>query len=432
MKNKDNLNQNIQLILNYHGRSVIIEMQKYKSLVAVKQKIFDIFYPVKHNITIFLNNKNLESLIAKPLGLIFPGESLVSLNIEDEKENNSPYKIVYRLKQSPLTNDLLTNYKKNYSNIKKNYKKNNSLGKNNESIFSPQNKLGLFKIKLTKIPNTTKNIRRLHNCSSFDFINVNKYQTGIKKIKKLPPLNLNISNNKTRNNNMVILYNKCNDCYINDIIFYCRACDEFICKKCSINIKSVHLSHQNYFLKLIQDSNYENVIKYKKVINNKLKKSLACFNNIGNKEEEDNKCNDNSNKTRNGSCAYAQILNSINNNVHKLVDKTTEITDSLQEIDRYENDDVTKNEEMIKICKNEVKVLKEFDVYKYVSPFQPFFVLNNYEKNMNQYFNKNKMNNDERKYIKEQIEDLFGKIEKEIDNSLDEIEAILGDKNLLK
>ena len=42
------------------------------------------------------------------------------------------------------------------------------------------------------------------------------------------------------------------------------------------------------------------------------------------------------------------------------------------------------------------------------------------------------MNNDERKYIKEQIEDLFGKIEKEIDNSLDEIESILGDKNILK
>ena len=75
MKNEDLLKESIHLILNYHGRSVIVELRKYKTLVHVKQKVFDLFFPVKNNINIYLNNKNLEPLVNQPIGYIFSGQS---------------------------------------------------------------------------------------------------------------------------------------------------------------------------------------------------------------------------------------------------------------------------------------------------------------------------------------------------------------------
>ena len=427
MKNKDNLNQNINLILNYRGRSVVVEIKKFKSLVAVKQKIFDIFYPVKHNIRLFYNNRNIEHLITKPLGQIFANQSSVSLKIEDEPEKNTPFKILNRYKQSAMTNDLLDNLRKKYFNNNNNNNNNNSIGKNNESIMTIKNKLKLFKIKLYKSPNTTKNIysKKLKNCSSFEFINVNKkYQTK----KLLPPISPYVSKNKIKNNT-IILYNKCNDCYINDITIYCRTCDLFICDNCSTNGKGYHLTHKEDFIELIKDSNKQNINKYKQIIFDKFKNALTHLNNIDPcYTEEDNKCNDNSIKSMNGNCDYAIILNNIKSNIFLLVDKATEINDSFKEIDLNATDEFTKQKEINDICENEVKVLQDLDVYQYTSPFQPFFILNNYEKNMSQYFQSKEGNNNDRKYIKQQIKDLFQAIENEIDDSMEEIDTILESK----
>ena len=58
MKNEDLLKDSIHLILNYHGRSIVVELKKYKTLVDVKQKVFDLFFPVKHNINVYLKNYN--------------------------------------------------------------------------------------------------------------------------------------------------------------------------------------------------------------------------------------------------------------------------------------------------------------------------------------------------------------------------------------
>ena len=84
MKNEDLLKESIHLILNYHGRSIIVEFKKYKTLVHVKQKVFDLFFPVKNNINIYSNNKNLEPLVSQPIGYIFSGQSLVNLKVVDE------------------------------------------------------------------------------------------------------------------------------------------------------------------------------------------------------------------------------------------------------------------------------------------------------------------------------------------------------------
>ena len=89
--------------------------------------------------------------------------------------------------------------------------------------------------------------------------------------------------------------------------------------------------------------------------------------------------------------------------------------------------EVNDDEEKIKdICNNEKKVLKKFDVYEYKSQIQPFFVLNKFERNMAKYFNNYEASNEQRIYIKSQIELMFDNVENEVDGVLDDIEKIIG------
>ena len=74
MKNEDLLKESIQLILNYESRSVIVEFKKYKTLEDIKEKVYDLFYPIKNKINIYSNNKNLEPLLDQQIGYIFSGK----------------------------------------------------------------------------------------------------------------------------------------------------------------------------------------------------------------------------------------------------------------------------------------------------------------------------------------------------------------------
>ena len=109
MKNEDLFKESIKLILNYQGRSIVIELKKYKTLDDIKDKVYDLFYPVKNNISIYLNNKNLEPLVNQPIGYIFSGTSLVNLKVVDEGVNDSPYKLVKRYKEPNVINDVTKN-----------------------------------------------------------------------------------------------------------------------------------------------------------------------------------------------------------------------------------------------------------------------------------------------------------------------------------
>ena len=77
--------------------------------------------------------------------------------------------------------------------------------------------------------------------------------------------------------------------------------------------------------------------------------------------------------------------------------------------DKNVNDDEEKVKE---ICDNEKKVLKNFNVNEYQSQFQPF------------------ASNDQRIYIKSQIELMFDNVENEVDNALDDIEKIIGNMKI--
>ena len=461
MKNEDLLKESIHLILNYHGRSLIVEFKKYKTLVHVKQKVFDLFYPVKNNINIYLNNKNLEPLVNQPIGYIFSGQSLVNLKVVDEGVINTPYKLINRYQDSfYTTNDLMSMSKRNFNFINKASKTNTSSitnklsksnsekknkGKDKKNIMLNQNNLFSLKKELTKNYNITSNRninnnKKLVKSGSMDNFNNKKYQIGK---AKLPPIiqNNNKKNNKNNNNN--IIYNKCNDCYINKISIYCRLCDKFLCNNCALNKKSYHIKHKDDFITLIQDSNNANIKQYKKIINNILKDALSSFDNIGkNKNKGDNEQEENENenkevdnendeKSNKEEFDYNEMITKISGNVYKLVDHATEMKSNLKDIDFSHIDD-SNDRKINEICENEKKVLKKLDVYEYVSPFQPFFILNTYERNMAKYFNNYGVNCDERLYIKTKIELMFENVEKEVDDTLSEIENIIGNKELFE
>ena len=469
MKNEDLLKENIQLILNYNERSIVVEMKKYKTLEDVKDKVYDLFYPIKNNINIYLNNKNLESLVDQPIGYIFSGKSLVNLKIVDVGVNDSPYKLVKRFKDPNIINDVTTLYSRlNFSqksagktnttflnsdkSSNKDFKKNDKRSKMKEkSLLLSKNKLILLKSELNKNDEILFRTNNLFNSNSVD--NLNIINTNEKKAKlkgKLPPIaqknNVNDTNKKiqieeinkkinTRINSTKmkktksmnnILYNKCNNCFINKISIYCRFCDSFLCRNCSLNKKSAHQEHKESFVYLNVSNNSENIKKYKDIIVSNFSRSLNYFKNLDKKELETiNEITDgNSEKF-----SYNKIIENLDENVQNLVKKANNMKNSMKQFEF--NKQVNDDEERVKeICANEKKVLKKFDVYEYKSQIQPFFVLNKFERNMAKYFNNYEASNAQRIYVKSQIELLFDNVENEVDGVMDEIEKIIGKINI--
>ena len=470
MKNENLLKDSINLTLNYHGRSTTVAFKKYRTLIDVKKKIFELFYPVKHNINIFLNNKNLEPLVKQPIGYIFSGQTLVKLKVVDEGVINTPYKLVNRYQESYFNiSDLMTNYgRTKYNFITKANKTNSTSNKNNQklekinikrntnmkinkSYMLNKNKLLLLKAELNMDNNNLKNIlknikngkyknnlninnnKKLNISNSIDNIKIKKYITGR---KKLPPIQLknNINkNNSSKNINITIIFNKCNDCYINNISKYCRFCDKFLCNNCALNKKSYHIEHKDDFIELIKDSNKSNIKLYQKIIIKQLKDSLSSFNNVGknkNKENEDKKYNNNDREIENSNLSnieYNEIISKISGHIYKLIDKATEMKNNMKEIEFNQIKEFSENDKIQGICDNEKNVLHKLNIFEYASPFQPFFILNTYERNMANYFNNYGVNNEERIMVKAKIELMFENVENEIDIVLSQIDDIIGD-----
>ena len=465
MKNEDLLKESIQLILNYEARSVIVEFKKYKTLEDVKEKIYDIFYPIKNKINIYSNNKNLEPLLDQPIGYIFAGKSIVNLKIVDMDKIESPYKLVKRFKVSNIIEDVTNVYNRlnfqkspnkiNISSPNTNNKINDQKSKNlhklvrKPTLLLSKNNLISLKSELNKqdiidIDNKNQKLIKSNSVDNLEVLNFTGKRNNLKT--KLPPITLKNSNNKnkhfkidvvpnkinlrlnsTKNNRSQsmknILYNKCNNCFINKISSYCRTCDAFLCPNCSTNKKSLHQEHKESLINLDLNKNPENISEYKDILILNFTKGINYFDNI----EINSKKNKSKNKKE--KLDYDSIITKLGENLNNLVTKANEMKNSMKEFhfDKNVNDDEEKVKE---ICDNEKKVLKNFNVNEYQSQFQPFFVLNKFERNMAKYFNNYEASNDQRIFIKSQIELLFDNVENEVDGALDEIDKILAKINM--
>ena len=460
MKNEDLLKESIQLILNYEARSVVVEIKKYKTLEDIKEKIYEIFYPIKNKINIYSNNKNLESLLDQPLGYIFSGKSIVILKIVNVDKLESPHKLVKRFKVSNIIEDVTNVY--NRLNLQKGQNKthisspnsNNMINENKSkylhkltkkpTLLLSKNNLISLKAELNKddsieIDNKNQQLLKCNSVGNFEILN---FKGKNKSKTKLPPITLKNSNNKNKHFKIDIipkkinlrinssknsksqsmkniLYNKCNNCFINNISTYCRECDTFLCKNCSTNKKSLHQEHKDNLINLDLNKNPENISKYKDILILNFAKGINYFDNI--------EINSKKNKSKNEKekFDYDSIITKFGENLNSLVTKANEMKNSMKEFqfDKNVNDDEEKIKE---ICDNEKKVLKNFNVNEYQNQFQPFFLLNKFERNLANYFNNYETSNDQRIYIKSQIELMFDNVENEIDNALDDIEKIIG------
>jgi len=470
MKNEDLLKESIQIILNYDNRSIVVELKKYKTLEDIKEKVYELFYPVKNKISLYLNNKNLEPLIDQPIGYIFSGKSLVNLKVLNEGVIDSPYKLVKRFQDTNIINDVTNVYSRlnfqksaNKTNmasllndrydldIDNNSKLSNNIRKNikEKSLILSKNKLILLKSELNKNNNDNHNYKnkKLLASNSADNLDIfNQYNKNNIIKGKLPPITqkninkklnidivskksnnrINSTKNKKNKNMNNILYNKCNNCFINKISTYCRKCDLFLCHNCSTNKKSTHQEHKSNFIDLDIYNNPSNITKYKDILITDFNKWQNFFKNLDKKNLDT--IYENQKKELN-KFSYENIINKLDEDIQNLVKKANNMKSSMKQFEF--NEHVNDDEQRVKeICDNEKKVLKKFDVYEYKSQFQPFFVLNKFERNMAKYFNNYEASNDQRIYIKSQIELMFDNVENEVDNVLEDIEKIVGDRSI--
>ena len=471
MKNEDLLKESIKLILNYQGRSMAIELKKYKTLDDIKEKAYDIFFPIKNKISIYSNNKNLEPLVNQPIGYIFSGKSLVNLKVVDEGITDSPYKLVKRYKDSNIMNDVTSVYSRlnfqksagktnltlssdkflDNNDIKKNNKKSNNLikaGKQKPLLLS-KNNLILLKSELNK-DNYFYSNKKLFNSNSVDNLNIINFKEKLQKSKsKLPPitqknkskkndtynniiitkkLNERINSSKNKNSKSMnnILYNKCNTCFINKISIYCRQCNIFLCQNCSSNKKNFHQEHKESLISINTINNEQNINKYKDLILTDFSNSLNFFKSLDKKKLETIKEN---NDNTDEKFSYDNIITKLDEDVQNLVSKAKRMKSSMKQLnfDQEVNDD----EQRVKdICDNEKKFLDKYDVYGFKSQIQPFFELNRFERNMAKYFNNYEASNEQRIYIKTQIELMFENIENEVDGVMNEIDKIIGNRKI--
>ena len=377
----------------------------------------------------------------------------------------SPYKLVKRFKVSNIIEDVTNVYNRlnfqkspnkiNISSPNINNKINDQKSKNlhklvrKPTLLLSKNNLISLKSELNKqdnidIDNKNQKLIKSNSVDNLEVLNFTGKRNNLKT--KLPPITLKNSNNKnkhfkidvvpnkinlrlnsTKNNRSQsmknILYNKCNNCFINKISSYCRTCDAFLCPNCSTNKKSLHQEHKESLINLDLNKNPENISEYKDILILNFTKGINYFDNI----EINSKKNKSKNKKE--KLDYDSLITKLGENLNNLVTKANEMKNSMKEFhfDKNVNDDEEKVKE---ICDNEKKVLKNFNVNEYQSQFQPFFVLNKFERNMAKYFNNYEASNDQRIYIKSQIELMFDNVENEVDNALDDIEKIIGNMKI--
>ena len=81
MKNK-RIQDFIKIILNYNGKDISISLNTFIKLNIVKQKAYQLFYPIKSDIKLKYNNKDLSYFLDQPIGLLFENKTKIKITIE--------------------------------------------------------------------------------------------------------------------------------------------------------------------------------------------------------------------------------------------------------------------------------------------------------------------------------------------------------------
>jgi hypothetical protein len=268
----------INVVLNYNNKNLSLIVKRFKKLEIIKEKAYQLFYPIKSDIKIKYNNKDLSSFLDQSIGLIFQNRTKVKLDIDP---------IIGTKKKPTKTNKIMTN--KNLSNL---------------------SALSILQVQPAQVPILISNLNDRYKSINTEKVHINnnniinkynhKKNNNNKSISptsssltKLPPiktrnksknkisckdLNINMTERKKNESQLydnITSYLICRECLINETKYYCRKYNTFICVNCN------NKRHKKHKLLEIDNSNEKiNIDKYKEELNNKLYYAMDNLDNL--------------------------------------------------------------------------------------------------------------------------------------------------------
>ena len=229
MKNK-RISDLIKITLSYNNKDISISVNNFIKLNKIKQKAYQLFYPIKSDIKLKFNNKDLSYFLDQSIGLLFENKSNIKLTIE-------PIIATRRL----LKQVKLNSYK---------------------NIF----------IENTEISKQPLSAERYNTNQT---LSINKFNYK----GKLPSIKNDYSELflKKELQKGILSFKICKDCLRNNTNNYCRNCDAFICLKCS------NKNHKNHlFLEINLKNEKLNIEKYKQELINNFSTTINNLNNLEN------------------------------------------------------------------------------------------------------------------------------------------------------
>jgi hypothetical protein len=72
----------IIITLNYNNKDISFFTKRFNKLINIKEKAYQLFYPIKSDIKLKYNNKDLSYFLDQSIGLLFENRGKIKLTIE--------------------------------------------------------------------------------------------------------------------------------------------------------------------------------------------------------------------------------------------------------------------------------------------------------------------------------------------------------------
>ena len=237
----------IEFTLLKDNYKYIINIPNIKTISAIKEACYNLFYPIRGKFKIFFRNKDLMPFIEVPIHQYFKNLTKANINVVIENEEQI---IDEDVNNNNNETDLSNNNNNNHYETDIHNIKNNNINNNNNLNVS------------LNLPKSNYNDISILNQSSINPIN---------------HLNKSMENSNKNNNNFVDRL-LCIDCKNNIINYFCRDCNIFLCSNCVEKFDSFHNNHNT--LKISYEDIPNSAKKYKKLIEietNDLEKKFENF-----------------------------------------------------------------------------------------------------------------------------------------------------------
>ena len=244
----------IEFTLIKDNKKYIINIPNIKTISAIKEECYNLFYPIRGKFKIFFRNKDLMPFIEVPIYQYFKNLTRANIIVVIENEEQ-----IINEDNNNINNnetELNNNNNDNDNNNNKHYETDINNLKNNKNNINNNNNLNVT----MNLPKSNYNDITILNQSSINPIN---------------HLNKSMENPNKKNNASRLL---CIDCKKNIINYFCRDCNIFLCSNCVEKFDSFHNNHNT--LKISYEDIPNSAKKYKKIIEietNDLEKKFENF-----------------------------------------------------------------------------------------------------------------------------------------------------------